>query len=232
MIKSELDHIAELGVLAPMTESEWTLPSFIIPKQNGQLHWLSILCQLNKVIRHKQYPLPIITDILHKLSVYNFFTKLDINMHYYTFKLDKHSQGLYASSLHMGNIKIRGSQWDQNDLQILLSQCVLTSINDADVYIYYIGAFSPYWDLHVKMFANIMSSTRKLFHYLPKCEWSTKETYWMGYWLTPQGLKPLKKKMPSYIWISPRMPLSCECSLAELILTGICGQVVPTYSKS
>jgi hypothetical protein len=78
--KKELDHLVIIGVLAAQQESEWASPSFIIPKKDGRVHWISNLRQLNKVIRCKQYPLPIITDILRKYSGYKFFTKLDVGM--------------------------------------------------------------------------------------------------------------------------------------------------------
>ncbi len=56
--KKELDHLIKIGVLASQQESEWVSFSFIIPKKDSRVRWISNLCQLNKVIRHKQYPLP------------------------------------------------------------------------------------------------------------------------------------------------------------------------------
>ena len=78
--KHELDHLVEIDILVPTKESEWASPAFIILKKDRHVRWISDLCQLNKVIKHRQYPLPIILDILCKHSGYKFFTKLDISM--------------------------------------------------------------------------------------------------------------------------------------------------------
>ncbi len=64
-------------------------------KEDNIVRWISNSRQLNKVIRRKQYPLPIITDILRKRSGYKFFTKLDNSMQYYTFELNNKSRLLY-----------------------------------------------------------------------------------------------------------------------------------------
>ncbi len=142
--KNELNHLVRLGVLAVQQESQWVLPSFIIPKKDGRVCWISNLRQLNKVIRHKQYPLPIIADILRKHSGYKFFTKLDISMQYYMFELDKESQD-FCTIIPFGKYKYlrltMGLKYFPDIAQAAMEN-VLSDIKDADVHIDDIGAFS------------------------------------------------------------------------------------------
>ncbi len=76
-----------------------------LSKEDNRVCWISNLRQLNKVMRHKQYSLPIITDILRRCSGYKFFIKLDDSMQYYIFELDNKSQDSRAIITPFGKHK-------------------------------------------------------------------------------------------------------------------------------
>jgi hypothetical protein len=150
--KKELDHLVRIGVLAAQQESEWVSPSFIIPKKDNRVCWISNIRQLNKVIKCKQYPLLIITDILRKHSGYKFFTKLDVSMQYYTFELDNESQDLCTITTPFGKYKYlrlpMGLKCSPDIAQAAMEN-VLSDIKDANVYFVNVCAFSNDWDHHV-----------------------------------------------------------------------------------
>jgi hypothetical protein len=190
--KNKLDHLFALGMLIPQKESEWASPTFIIPKKDGRVRWISNLRQLNKWIKRKQYPSPIITDILCKCTGYQFFTKLDISMHYYTFELDAESQDLCTIITLFDKYKyarlLMGLKCSHDIAQAAM-EIILAGIEDADVYIDDVGAFSSTWQHHLNLLRTISQRLRENgFTINPlKCEWAVKETNWLGYWLTPWG---------------------------------------------
>jgi predicted Zn-ribbon and HTH transcriptional regulator len=158
MYKHELDYLCDLGVLIPQQESEWASPSFIIPKKDGSVRWISNLRQLNKAIKRKQYPLPVITDILCKRIGYKFFTK-HISMQDYTFELDEESQNLCTIITPFGKYKYTrlpmGLKCSPDIAQSVMEN-VLSGIDAADVYINDVGAFSSSRQEHLALLDTVL----------------------------------------------------------------------------
>jgi hypothetical protein len=85
----EVERLVKLGLLERQPSLEWARPSFIIPKKNRTVCFLSNFWEVNKrLITRKPFPIPTLSRVLQELEGFTFAMALDLNMGYYTIRLD------------------------------------------------------------------------------------------------------------------------------------------------
>jgi hypothetical protein len=87
-LMKEIDPLISMGVLKWQPMPKWALPSFIIPKKDYTVRTISDFRELNKRIVRNPYPIPKISTTLQELEGFTYSTTLELNMGYYTIRLD------------------------------------------------------------------------------------------------------------------------------------------------
>jgi hypothetical protein len=88
VLMKEIKRLCDIGVLEWQPPSRWASPTFIIPQKDSTVRTISDFRELNKRIVRKPYPIPKISTILQELEGFTYATALDLNMGYYTIRLD------------------------------------------------------------------------------------------------------------------------------------------------
>ena len=197
--KKELDHLIEIGVLKRVGPTEWGSPTFIVPKKDGRVRWVSDMRALNKCLKRRIYPLPRIEDIVARRSKYKYMTKIDLTMMYYMLELDDESKELTTIVTPFGKFAYQrlamGLKLSPDEAQSVI-EAILDGL-DVEVYIDDVGIFSDSWEEHMEKVAAVLRRLEDNGCKINplKCEWAVQETDFLGFWMTPDGVKPWKKKI-------------------------------------
>jgi hypothetical protein len=207
--KKEMLRQESIGVLERVWETVWGLPGFVRPKKDGTIRTIEDLRELNKCVVREVYPLPRIQDIMHRRRKYQYFTKIDISIQYYTFMLDDKSANYVIIVTPFGKWRrvrvpmgfLGSTDWAQATMEEIFQDV----IQDVECYINDIGIFDTDWDSHIKMIDLVLARLEENgFTVNPlKCEWAVCETDWLGHFLTPDGPKPWAKNIELILALAP-----------------------------
>ena len=76
-LRMEVERLVKAGVLKKVNRSEWGAPTFIIPKKDKTVRFISDFSELNKRIKRKPFPIQKLQDLMMKLEGFMYGTSLD-----------------------------------------------------------------------------------------------------------------------------------------------------------
>ncbi len=201
--------MCKLGVLKRVNRSEWAAPTFIIPKKDGTVRFISDFRELNKIIKRKPYPIPKISDLMMKLEGFQYATSLDLNMGYYHIELSPNAKKLCTIVLPWGKYEYQKLPMGLCNSPDIFQEKIQTLMSDLEYVRAYIDDLliisNGSWQDHVRKLetvllrieeAGLKINARKSFFGKPELEY-------LGYWITRRGIQPIPKKIHSIVNLKP-----------------------------
>ena len=200
-LKLEVERLVEAGVLKKVNRSEWAAPTFIIPKKDGSVRFISDFRELNKRIKRKPYPIPKIQDMLLKLEGFKYATSLDLNMGYYHIELSPHSKQLCTIVLPWGKYEYQRLPMGLCNSPDIFQEKMSTLMQDLEFVRAYIDDLLV---ITTGSYEEHLNSLRKVFEHLQeaglrvnakKSFFAKEELEYLGYWITREGIQPVTSKV-------------------------------------
>jgi hypothetical protein len=204
-IRKEVERLIKIKVLRKSNDSPWGAPTFIIPKKNRTVRFISDFRVLNTKLVRKPFPIPKIQDIMQKLGGFTYATSLDLNMGYYTIRLSPESSRLCTIVLPWGKYEytrlpmgVAGSpDIFQEKMSKLMGDLEFVRTYLDDLLIISKSSFTD----HLKKVETVLQRLAKvgLKVNIEKSTFGTQKLEYLGYWLTPKGIQPLARKIEAIL---------------------------------
>ena len=208
-LKKEVERLVLLGVLKRQDDSEWASPTFIIPKPNKTVRFVTDFREVNKRLVRKPFPLPKITTILQEVEGFRYATSLDLNMGYYTIRLDADSQKICTIILPWGKYSYLRLPMGIAGSPDIFQEKMSGLMEDLDYVRTYLDDLLT---LTKSTFEDHLNKLRKVLEKLlekglrvnaAKSHFGADQIEYLGYMLTRDGVKPQAKKIEAILALKP-----------------------------
>ncbi len=205
----EIECLVAIGVLKWQPLSKWASPLFIIPKKDHTVRTISDFRELNKCIVRKPYLIPKIRTTLQELEGFTYATTLDLNMGYFTLRLDPTAAEMCTIIFPCGKYSYqRLSMGFAGSADILQAEIgnLLATLEYIRAYIdNHLVITKSSHDDHLNKLEHVFSQLRDagLKVNAAKLFFCVQETEYLGYILTRGGIKPQPKKGQAIFALNP-----------------------------
>ena len=200
-VYNEVQRLVKIGVLKRVNRSEWGAPSFIIPKKDGRVRFISDFRELNKRIKRKPYPIPNIQEMLLNLEGFQCATSLDLNMGYYHLELSPQSKQMCTIVFPFGKYEYQRIPMGlcnspdifQEKMSELMDgiESALTHLDD--LLCITKGTFAEHLEQLDRVLARLRDAGLKV--NANKSAFCQEQLEYLGYWISREGIQPMKNKV-------------------------------------
>lgn len=178
------------------SSAPYASPILMARKPGGGLRFCVDYRKLNAITKKDRYPLPLIDETLQRLSKAKIFTKLDIRQGFHRIRMHPDSEDLTTFRTRYGSFKFRVLPFGLTNGPAAFQRYINTVLGEylddfATAYIDDILIYSETMEDHVKHVRLVLQQLRKagLQASLPKCEFHTTRTRYLGFIISTNGVE-------------------------------------------
>ena len=156
---------------------------------------------MNQKLKRKPYPLPKISDTLQQLEGFQYATSLDLNMGYYHIALSSEASNMCTIITEFGKFRYRRLPMGVTCSQDIFQAKIYELLGDIegirayidDILVINKGSFQNHLEQLEEVFRRCQKMNLKM--NADKCRFGLNEIDYLGYIVTPEGIKPNPKKI-------------------------------------
>ena len=237
LVDEELDRLESLGVIEPVTHSEWAAPIVPILKPDKKSVRIcgDFKMTVNQAVKVDRYPIPLIQDLFAGLNGGKFFTKLDLSHAYLQLLVDDKAKELLVINTHKGLFRYNRLPFGIASAPGIFQRTMenlLRGIPRVAVYLDDILISGETEEAHLKTLDQVLERLEKAGLKLKegKCSFLSSSVVYLGHRIDEHGLSPTQAKVEAVL-AAPE-PKNVTALKAYLGLLNYYGRFMPNLSST
>lgn len=203
-VGNELDRLVRVGILKPVSYSEYASPIVAVLKKNNDVRICGdYSATINKDLLIDSYPLPTINELCVSLHGCRFFSKIDLSNSYNQFLLDEKSQEYTCINTHKGLFKYTRLVFGLSNAPALFQRAMvqLLRMEGVEVFLDDVLVAAPTPQLHWRRVEAVLQRLQDagLMLQKSKCSFFQKQVEYLGYVIDGDGIHKNPEKVKAIL---------------------------------